>query len=361
MNLVFFLFHLIARVRALVFAAAAFGLGWGAMSAQTLRFASQFEAGTEFVTGPGYHQNDLAGRDRSMTVNVPADWVADLDDSDRLGNFSLRYDCPEGGARAALIDDPTGGGRGRVLEFWLRDPSRPLKKGRVQTNIYGGEADLNEITSAVKMYLHPDLAVLSNWSEALTWFTLQELWTNPDWNLIGKNFRISLSLGKRAGEGQKLHWGLHSDEAGKNGETFFELESDERGLWASDVLSEWITVVMHYKKGDAMTGRIRVKIVHADGTEQELFDQTAWTMHPSYAPEKTGLTHHNPMKLYTGEKTVDFIRTHAPSRAAIIYWDDWEYWEGDAYSDFAQKSAFRAGSPAATAAAIHTGSIAAGQ
>ncbi len=304
----------------------------------TLLFSSGFGPGSEIVEKGKYYQLDLVGRDRSMPADVPSHWVDDLAGSGQLGDFSLRFDTEApGGAHARIVDDPTSSQRGKVLEFWLRDPSERQKKGRVQTNLYGGKPGNDEITSAVKIRLHPDIGALSQAPQAIDWFTLQELWASPDWNLVGRNFRMTLGIGKREGVGQKLHWHLHSDEAGKGGKDFWKHDTADRQLWATDALGEWVTLVMYYKKGDAATGRLRVKIVKADGTQQEIFDLTGWTMHPTDPAQQQGLTHYSPMKLYTAKTTVDYLRTHAPGGAAVIHWDDWQYWAGDAYDLYPAK------------------------
>jgi hypothetical protein len=306
--------------------------------AAKLLFSSGFEPGSKIVETEKYYQLDIVGRDKSSPAG-PSDWVGDLDEHDQLGAFNIRFDTEApGGAYARIVDDPTNSGRGKVLEFWLRDPSERQKKGRVQANLYGGQPGNDEITSAVKIRLHPDLGVLSEKPEAIDWFTLQELWASPDWNLIGRNFRITLGIGKREGAGKKLHWLIHADEAGKGGKDFWKHDTADRGILASGILGEWVTLVLHYKKGDATSGRLRVKIVKADGTEQEIFDLTTATMHPTDVAQQNGLTHHNPMKLYTAKTTVDHIREHAPAKAAIIHWDDWHYWAGNAYDLYPAKA-----------------------
>ena len=47
---------------------------------------------------------------------------------------------------------------------------------------------------------------------------------------------------------------------------------------------------------------------------------TDWTMHPESVKNQTGLTHHNPHKLYTTKATVNHIRENTPEKAAVIYW-----------------------------------------
>ena len=101
-------------------------------------------------------------------------------------------------------------------------------------------------------------------------------------------------------------------------------------------IGEWFTLAVYYKQGNATSGRFRVRITYADGTERELFDVTNWTMSPDNPDEQTGMAFWNPMKLYASEETFSYIRDKAGP--ATVYWDDWELYRGDAYSDSRQRS-----------------------
>ena len=294
--------------------------------AQTLLFKSGFEPDSNVVsTKPGsdrVQNDDIIGRDQSLPAGVPSDWVADFERNPRMGSFVIQYETIKGGAHARIIDDPTGSNRGKVLEFWLRYPS-PVK-GRIQTNVYGNPPDLNEVTSITKMYLPKTLGeALKTMPEQLTWFTLQENWNNPSWGGGGTELepRIAFGISKLAGVGRKLFWHAYFQDAKGGREALhWRYNTYDRAMWVDDILGQWVTLLMYHKNGNATTGRYRVKVIKADGSEQELFNVTNWTMHPRNGKNQTGLTHHNPHKLYTSKATVNHIRENTTEKAAVIYW-----------------------------------------
>jgi hypothetical protein len=304
--------------------------------AQTLHFKSGFEPGTAFVAAG----EDLTGVDNSVPSGTPRDWVADLDNDARLGNFNFQIQSATGGATATLVNDPTGSGRGKVLRYWMQTPNDI--KGRIQSNIYGSAPDLNEVTSAVKMYFHPDLGVLEDYDTGFSWFTLQEIWTNPTWT---NDLRVSIDLARKStaeypnATDHKLYWHARGS-INSPGTTFWRAETfgtDGHGIWVSDILGQWVTLVTYFKKGDETTGKFKAKIIKANGTIMQLFDFTGRTTHPDPATGKqTGFTHHNTFKMYADKNTFNYVRnnTQGGNGASIIYWDDWEYYEGDAYTNY---------------------------
>ncbi len=316
----------------------------------TLRFTTHFENSyvvddSKLPVTDSYLGSDIWGKDLSFATGAPTEWGKNqrLNEDPRLGNFGFNLDTTGNGAHISIIDDPTRSGQGKVMRFYLQYGSSI--KGRVQTNVYGNAVDMNEVTSVVKMYIHPDMAVLKNMPEAIDWLTIQELWTNAVWGAKGENFRMTLGLAKKSGSGQELYFQLHADEAGTGGETFWSCQTtpgyskttNPANLNCNPTgtkvpIGEWFTLTTYYKKGVQTTGRLKAKITLADGTVQPLFDLTGWTMHPTDVSRQTGLTQHNPHKMYTNLTIVDYVRTHTPSQAMIIYWDDWRYFEGDAYA-----------------------------
>jgi hypothetical protein len=335
-----------SRGSLLTFGLLSLALGLQTSIAQTLHFRSGFEPGSTVIglNPPGLL--DVTGVDNSIDAGQPHDWVADLDNDARLGNYSIQLQSATDGATATIINDPTGSNRGKVMQFWGKFPDTPAEKLRVQGNVYGNPTDFNEVTSAVKMYLHPNLGALESKPEAFGWFTLQEWFTNPIFDGRITNFALGLELAKNAGVGQKLYWRLHTRYAGSNTagpEIWDKNTSGSDGAtpkWASDVLGQWVTLVMYHKKGNETTGRIKLKLIKADGTVVELFNVTDWTYKPDPQDaghnQNVGMTHHNPFKLYTGDEAIDWIRNNSQggNGAAIIYWDDWSYFEGDAYTNY---------------------------
>ncbi|MBN1672345.1 MAG: hypothetical protein JXR37_14995 [Kiritimatiellae bacterium] len=300
----------------------------GAEPAGTLIFRTGFER--ETIGKPAGCHNDIVGADKS--VPAPNDWEKDLEGHPLIGKFVIQFS--KGNAddrRARIVDDPTGAGRGRVLEFWMKNALQPTSgthlKGRIQVNMTKCSPAFNEMTSRMKLFLHPNFRVLEQMEQRLTWLTLKEYWTNPDWGQNLPHFRISLGLAKKAGVGERLYWHLDSTRTVRHA-LYWRTDTHDRRIWVP--IGEWFTLTVYYRQGDAASGRFRIRITYADGREQELFDVTNWTMSPDNPDEQTGMAFWNPMKLYAHEKTFSYIRDNAGP--ATVYWDDWELYQGDAYS-----------------------------
>jgi hypothetical protein len=212
-----------------------------------------------------------------------------------------------------------------------------------------------------------------------------------------QNFRISLGI-KNDLATNHLYWTLESDEsAGAKdkplpdpdgaGDATAEVSGQEyhvedtlgRGYYVEPMFDRWALLVTHYKKSDPSTGTgankgksgtFRAKIIYYNNSRvrvtRDLFSHvgTIATCHPNpqpylykmvggqwvgdpapvgYTPQRdglkvhdqnTGLTKHQPLKLYADGATIDFARKAVGGGDLSIYWDDWVYYAGDKY-DFA--------------------------
>ena len=294
-----------------------------------LIFRTGFER--ESIGEPAHCHNDIVGVDRS--VEAPNDWQQHLEAHPMIGRFGIQFSNGNSDDRyAKIVDDPTGAGQGRVLKYWMKNALRPTSpgrfKGRIQVNMVKGSTKFDEMTSCMKVFLHPNFRVLEQREKRLSWLTLQEYWTNPVWGKKIPHFRITLDIHKKAGIGERFYWHLGSTRTVRH-IRYWEADTHDQGIRVP--IGEWFTLSVYYKQGDATSGRFRVRITYADGTERELFDVTNWTMSPDNPDEQTGMVFWNPMKLYASEKTFSYIRDKAGP--ATVYWDDWELYRGDAYSD----------------------------
>lgn len=294
----------------------------------TLIFRTGFEL--DSVGKPADCHTDIVGMDRS--VAVPNDWQQHLEAHPMIGRFGIQFSNGNSGDRyAKIVDDPTGAGQGRVLKYWMKNALRPSApgrfKGRIQVNMAKGSPKFDEMTSSMKVFLHPNFRVIEQRERRLTWLTLKECWTDPVWGKKIPHFRITLDIHKKAGIGERLYWHLGSTRTVRH-VRYWEADTHDRGIWVP--IGKWFTLAVYYKQGNAASGRFRVRITYADGTEQELFDVTNWTMSPDNPDERTGMAFWNPIKLYASEKTFSYIRDKAGP--ATVYWDDWELYRGDAYS-----------------------------
>jgi hypothetical protein len=88
-------------------------------------------------------------------------------------------------------------------------------------------------------------------------------------------------------------------------------------------IGAWFTMEVWFKEGDAKTGRFAVRITEAGKAPTLVFDITNRT----YSAKTTtpdGLSHVNPLKLYTHHDNIDIIRD--AGGVMQVLWDDLELW-----------------------------------
>jgi hypothetical protein len=61
------------------------------------------------------------------------------------------------------------------------------------------------------------------------------------------------------------------------------------------------------------------------GSRQVIFDVHDHTYHPAN-PAPAGLTHYNPMKMYTSSQLVQFMKQHG--HVMQLDWDEFSLWKG---------------------------------
>ncbi len=307
-------------------------LGWGCGASEVERgseegrliFHSGFEPESTVVPRNG--DDDLTGADQS--VAPPNDWVEHLEGYPGFGEFYIQYQGGEVNDRyARIIPDPTASGN-HVLHYWLKNPRTPHGqdqfKGRIQANVYDN-TDLTEVYHKRRLYLHPDLELLREYPDGFTWFRLEELWLAAGWVDHPYPFRIALSLRKDEGDGKPLYFGVHAQK-----------RDEEAGRWQPTVWSEsnrdfevpagqWMTLETYYRQGDDESGRFFFAVRPEGGERQVVFDVTDWTYSPE-ATEPVPMTHWNPLKLYTSETLVNYVRESGG--VVQVYYDDWEVRDG---------------------------------
>lgn len=293
--------------------------------AGTLIFRSGFEAGSTGVANPACI-SDITGTDQS--VATPNNWVTDLEGYSKFGSFYFQY---EGGGcsaiNASIVTDPTKSGN-KVLQYWMGGLEGTLGKGRVQANMHNNANDLNEIYYKFRFYLHPDLELLKQIPQPMTWLTMAEFWNQPSWTSGTQYpYRVSLNLSKPAGggSGQKLYFRVTGQRTPVTGsdEGTFDTVWTHWNLDTSIPTGQWLTAEIYYKKGNAQNGRFYFAITPAGGTKKVIFDIVDWTYDPN-STISTGLTHFHPFKWYTAQSTANFVSQRGG--ALQILWDDIEFW-----------------------------------
>lgn len=313
------------------------------MAKRTLLFQTGFESGTRGL--PADAHEVFNGVDHS--VAPPNDWrvfrrplphpwspsqaKAQMVDSEapQLGFFDIAY---LGGTVedrfARIIEDPTSSGN-HVLQFSITRANEKYpggSKARVQADIYQN-INLTAMSSRLRMYLHPDLAVLHAWEVGFQWLTLQEYWFDPGWEGGEHSFRITLGLCREAGPGRKdLHFSIHGQPIARKGTPVYsqypgwDLPTWEGVQQSFAVpIGVWLECEVDYRMGNAQTGRFTFRVRPAGGDWVSLFDITNWTYNP-LAPQPQPLYGWNPMKLYTSAALVDYVRSCGG--VTQVYWDD---------------------------------------
>jgi len=265
-----------------------------------LLFHTGFEPGTSGV--PAEAHEILIGTDHSVAaandwdafrnrLPPPHPWAlsgvspveaGDAAGTPRLGYFDIQYMGGTAAQRfARIIEDPTQPGN-RVLHFSISHPNETFpggSKARVQACIYGNR-NLTAVTSRVRMYLHPDLAVLRDWEVGFDWLTLQEYWYGPSWDGGRHPFRISLGLCREPGAGRKgLHFNIHGQPAWEEGMPVFPKYAgwgwptwEETQREFSVPTGVWLETETCYRMGDAATGRFTYRIRPQGGAWATIFD-----------------------------------------------------------------------------------------
>jgi hypothetical protein len=245
-------------------------------------------------------------------------------DGFRLGRADVQY---EGGEinerRAEFIEDPTIPGN-RVLQFWLQKPNvmgddrQPLK-GRVQMNFYENR-EVRQVKMSVRMYLHPDMEHVRSYPGPVDWLTISEWWNNAGWTREKFPFRISVNIVKESAEASApLRFKVHAQSLDTRKHRWshevWEQVNREFGL----PVGRWVTLEYGFTEGDAQKGRFFMAATPEGGARSVIFDIHGYTHHPE-DPAPDGLSHLNPVKLYTSRQLVDHVR--ANGGALQVFWDD---------------------------------------
>jgi hypothetical protein len=283
-----------------------------------LIFNSGFEPATEGL--PAAAHEILQGKDASYTTKN--DWFADLNEHPKIGDFNIQYQGGDASERYALIvDDPTNPGN-KVLKFWLNMPNVMENniriKGRIQANIYGN-TNISEMSHTSRVYLHPDFDYLKSAGSTIGWLTLYEYWNNPVWLGDPYPFRITININKiTEGPVESLYFQVHG-QTKENDKWINQWEAVNTSIPVP--IGEWFTAEISFKEGDKNTGKFTMIITNGSGTKATVFDITNFTHHPQ-DPKPDGLSHFNPLKLYTSAALIDSVR--AAGKTLQIYWDDFE-------------------------------------
>ncbi len=285
---------------------------------EELIFQSGFEASTTGL--PLNAMQIFSGIDNS--VPPPNDWVNDLENHSNIGTFDIQYQGGDVTERyAKIITDPTGSAN-KVLHFWLKEPNVDGTKGRIQANIYDNNC-LIEVYHTSRLFLHSDFNILQNSPETFDWLTLFEYWNNAGWTSEEYPFRITINIEKRDNSiGSPLYFGVHAQTY--NGSSWNNNVWDIDNTDTPIVFNQWLTTEVYFKEGDNNSGRFYFAITPEGGNKKVIFDITDFTHHPE-DPCPDGLTHFNPMKLYTSDELLNYMTNNGG--ILQVYWDNFQLWK----------------------------------
>lgn len=284
----------------------------------TLLFRSGFEP--DSATVPSKDPRRIKGVDHS--VKPPNDWSKNLS-VPNPGGFVIQY---QGGTPkdriARIVTDPTDPDN-RVLHFWLKNPNVSIKKknekkGRIQANIYKNR-NIYQMRQRCRVFLpKKDFEILRKWPEKFGWLTLAEFWNEPSWVGSDYPFRISINITKSQGAGKPFVFGIHGQTKPKdNWQSIWDDHNSDFHI----PVGEWLTLTYVFIEGGKNTGRLLFTVERENGEKHTIFDIHDCTRHPDQS-SPNGLTSWNPLKLYTSQSTVDWVRNNGGTLQ--VYWDDLE-------------------------------------
>jgi hypothetical protein len=292
------------------------------VSSPELIFHSGFEPESEVIARGS--DADIIGTDYSYEDHN--NWVKDLDNHPDIGDFNLQYQGGDSTMRYAEIIPEPGNSDNQVLHFWLNEPNVDGRKGRIQGNLYGNKG-WKEFYQSVRIYLHDDFNTVRTFPEKINWLTIAEFWNNITWSQrVPYGFRITLGIGKPVENEGNLHFILDAQDC----QLFEDGSQKYTTLWSeinkkvNVPVGKWFTLEYYYKEGDAENGRFYMTIRPEGEEEKVIFDLNRIT-HNSKDPTPDGVTHFNPIKLYTSKELIDYMSSK--DKTLQIYWDDFQLWK----------------------------------
>lgn len=267
---------------------------------------------------------DIIGVDGS--VSAPNDWENDLEDHPNIGSFKVQFQGGDETERMAEIapdpTDPSVPAANNALQFWIKEPNSG-NNGRVQGNIYGNNG-LYNLFYSVRLYLPADFNLLKNAPFDFKFLTLAEFWNNANWTDEDYMFRMKINLAKVVDDPDSLRIRVTG-----------QAREEGSGEWGIDVwdmtnldyvvpVQKWMTLKVYFVEGDEDTGRFTFSIQPDGEPETVIYDVHNFTHHPD-SPNPDGMSHFNPIKLYTSDELVEYVTDEGGM--LNVFWDDFELWK----------------------------------
>lgn len=287
-----------------------------------MTFSSAFDEDIQLQSKPG-------GQALSLTTHQEKGECRTLNEKVRAsyGQASIQFQGGDRSERSAeIISDPLHPNN-KVLSFTLATANvRGVKpapyKGRVQMNLYESMGAKN-VKVSVRMYLHPHFGLLQEFPGGLDLLAISEWWNNGGWTGESFPFRISVNLVKHASRTSSPFF--FSAKAQTRHPT---LKRWNEPTWSSiDTkfvvpTGEWLSFHYEFMEGDNKDGRFLLSVERENGERSTIFDIRGFTHHPE-DPNPNGITHINPLKLYTSKQVLDYV--HKRNGFLQILWDDLKF------------------------------------
>ena len=230
---------------------------------------------------------------------------------------------------ARLSSDPVAPGnrvlRYRISDHWP-DVSSGSVKARVQYEFYNIRSGFREYYQSVRLFLPEDFNLLRKYPNTIDWLTLVEIWNNITWSQsVPYGYRLTLGIGKPLPTEADLCFIVEGQDCllRADGSQQYTTIWSDRALKVKVPVGRWFTMDYYFKEGDARNGRFYMTIQPDGGRAEKVFDITQFT-HNTKDPSPDGVTHFNPMKLYTSSALVDYMK--GLGKPLEIYWDEFRLW-----------------------------------
>lgn len=281
-----------------------------------LIFQSGFEEETRVVN----QRNDnaeITGVDHNFANSN--NWEVDLNGHPQIGYFNIQYQGGNDSQRLAEIASDPLNLSNNALKFWIKEPNVDNGAGRVQANIYSNN-NIKELHYSVRLLISSDLKSVENAPFPVEWLTIMEFWNNANWSGENYQYRMSVNLQKSSKDKSSLEIGIKSQVRGSEPKEWLNppLWEYVNNSFAVPV-GTWMRIDIHFVEGDRATGRFIFSITPDGGKKLVVHDIRNFTHHPE-DPNPDGLSHFNPMKLYTSGELIDYVGS--TERLLNLYWDD---------------------------------------
>jgi hypothetical protein len=282
-----------------------------------------FESGEYLATAADQQTETLMGLRPQPWVDLTPDGLAIPNDP---GTVEVQFQGGDPSQRwADIVSDPTRPDN-HALGFFLRaanvsgdEDTDP--KGRVQLNAYDPNAmHAREIRFSTRMYLPADVGLLSRMNGTIDWLTVSEWWNDAGWTGQPYPFRVSVNIVKPVKRSNTpLYFQARAQSMDLMSRTWSRTVWQVTNRSVPVPIGKWITLEYSYLEGNATTGRFYLAMTPDGGSRKVLVDIRSWTHHPEN-PAPDGVTHVNPLKLYTSKPVIDYVRN--AGGVLSIYWDD---------------------------------------